>query len=198
MDRLFVIDMMPFLYKGHFVFLSNPRMTASGINTSALLGLAPPRYGHSASGWTVMDWNGRRIPHHTEHLHIPVIKNARETSVLATWVDAKGAATDLPAVAATRRGALFAHIPPLAYPAAQDLLRAIIAQPADAQPREGAAAQLGSRAEEAGRMRHAQTGPSCAMSFKAGWASRRRRTSRVAVRLVVKKALANSQKALAL
>lgn len=31
---------MPFLYKGHFVFLRNPRMTASGINTSALLGLA--------------------------------------------------------------------------------------------------------------------------------------------------------------
>ena len=40
MDRLFVIDMMPFLYKGHFVFLTNPRITASGINTSALLGLA--------------------------------------------------------------------------------------------------------------------------------------------------------------
>ena len=40
MDKLFVIDLMPFLYKGHFVFLRNPRMTASGINTSALLGLA--------------------------------------------------------------------------------------------------------------------------------------------------------------
>ncbi|MBQ6138005.1 MAG: DNA polymerase I, partial [Kiritimatiellae bacterium] len=40
MDRLFIVDMMPFLYKGHFVFLRNPRMTASGINTSALLGLA--------------------------------------------------------------------------------------------------------------------------------------------------------------
>ena len=40
MDKLFIIDMMPFLYKGHFVFLRNPRMTASGINTSALLGLA--------------------------------------------------------------------------------------------------------------------------------------------------------------
>ena len=31
---------MPFLYKGHFVFLKNPRMTSTGINTSALLGLA--------------------------------------------------------------------------------------------------------------------------------------------------------------
>ena len=40
MKKLFIIDLMPFLYKGHFVFLRNPRMTASGINTSALLGLA--------------------------------------------------------------------------------------------------------------------------------------------------------------
>jgi len=40
MDKLFIIDMMPFLYKGHFVFLRNPRMTSSGINTSALIGLA--------------------------------------------------------------------------------------------------------------------------------------------------------------
>ncbi len=40
MKKLFIIDLMPFLYKGYFVFLKNPRMTASGINTSALLGLA--------------------------------------------------------------------------------------------------------------------------------------------------------------
>lgn len=40
MKKLFVIDLMPFLYKGHFVFLRNPRLTANGINTSALLGLA--------------------------------------------------------------------------------------------------------------------------------------------------------------
>ena len=40
MNKLFIIDLMPFLYKGHFVFLRNPRMTSSGINTSALLGLA--------------------------------------------------------------------------------------------------------------------------------------------------------------
>ncbi len=39
MKKLFIIDLMPFLYKGYFVFLKNPRMTASGINTSALLGL---------------------------------------------------------------------------------------------------------------------------------------------------------------
>ena len=38
--KLFIVDMMPFLYKGHFVFLRNPRMTTSGINTSALIGLA--------------------------------------------------------------------------------------------------------------------------------------------------------------
>ena len=40
MNTLFIIDMMPFLYKGHFVFLKNPRITASRINTSALIGLA--------------------------------------------------------------------------------------------------------------------------------------------------------------
>ncbi len=39
MKKLFIIDLMPFLYKGHFVFLRNPRITSSGINTSALLGL---------------------------------------------------------------------------------------------------------------------------------------------------------------
>ncbi len=40
MRKLFIIDLMPFLYKGHFVFLKKPRITKSGINTSALLGLA--------------------------------------------------------------------------------------------------------------------------------------------------------------
>ena len=40
MQKLFIIDLMPFLYRGHFVFLKNPRLTASGINTSALIGFA--------------------------------------------------------------------------------------------------------------------------------------------------------------
>ena len=31
---------MPFLYKGHFVFLRNPRMTTTGLNVSALIGFA--------------------------------------------------------------------------------------------------------------------------------------------------------------
>ena len=39
MNRLCIIDLMPFLYKGHFVFLRSPRITKSGINTSALIGL---------------------------------------------------------------------------------------------------------------------------------------------------------------
>ena len=38
MKTLCVIDLMPFLYRGHFVFLNKPRITASGLNTSALLG----------------------------------------------------------------------------------------------------------------------------------------------------------------
>ena len=40
MKKLFVIDLMPFLYRGHFVFLKSPRMTSTGINTSALTGFA--------------------------------------------------------------------------------------------------------------------------------------------------------------
>lgn len=39
-DCLFVVDVMPLLYRGHFVFLRNPRMTSTGINTSALQGFA--------------------------------------------------------------------------------------------------------------------------------------------------------------
>ncbi|MFO7937125.1 MAG: DNA polymerase I [Kiritimatiellia bacterium] len=35
-NKLFVIDVMPLLYRGHFVFLRNPRMTSDGINTSSL------------------------------------------------------------------------------------------------------------------------------------------------------------------
>ena len=38
MPKLFVIDLMPLLYRGHFVFLKSPRITSSGLNTSALLG----------------------------------------------------------------------------------------------------------------------------------------------------------------
>lgn len=38
--KLFIIDLMPFLYKGHFVFFKNPRITSTGINTSALIGFA--------------------------------------------------------------------------------------------------------------------------------------------------------------
>ena len=38
--RLFIVDVMPLLYRGHFVFLRSPRMTSTGINTSALQGFA--------------------------------------------------------------------------------------------------------------------------------------------------------------
>ena len=38
--RLFLIDVMPLLYRGHFVFLKNPRVTSTGVNTSALTGFA--------------------------------------------------------------------------------------------------------------------------------------------------------------
>ncbi len=39
-NKLFVIDVMPLLYRGHFVFLKNPRKTSTGIVTSALTGFA--------------------------------------------------------------------------------------------------------------------------------------------------------------
>ena len=37
-SSLYVIDVMPLLYRGHFAFLRNPRMTSTGVNTSALTG----------------------------------------------------------------------------------------------------------------------------------------------------------------
>lgn len=37
-SALYVIDVMPLLYRGHFAFLSKPRLTATGVNTSALTG----------------------------------------------------------------------------------------------------------------------------------------------------------------
>ena len=40
MKTLFIIDLMPFLYRGHFVFLRSPRMTSAGLNVSALIGFA--------------------------------------------------------------------------------------------------------------------------------------------------------------
>ena len=40
MKKLFIIDLMPFLYRGHFAFLKSPRLTSTGINTSALFGFA--------------------------------------------------------------------------------------------------------------------------------------------------------------
>ncbi len=38
--KLFLVDVMPLLYRGHFVFLKDPRMTSTGVNTSALTGFA--------------------------------------------------------------------------------------------------------------------------------------------------------------
>ncbi|MCL1921223.1 MAG: DNA polymerase I [Kiritimatiellaeota bacterium] len=38
--KLFLIDVMPLLYRGHFAFLKSPRMTSAGVNTSALTGFA--------------------------------------------------------------------------------------------------------------------------------------------------------------
>ena len=40
MAKIAIIDLMPFLYRGHFAFMRSPRMTSTGINTSALFGFA--------------------------------------------------------------------------------------------------------------------------------------------------------------
>ena len=40
MKKFFAIDLMPLLYRGYFAFLKKPALTASGINTSALIGFA--------------------------------------------------------------------------------------------------------------------------------------------------------------
>ncbi|MDA0990008.1 MAG: DNA polymerase I [Verrucomicrobia bacterium] len=36
--RLFLLDGMPLLYRGHFIFMRNPRITSTGMNVSALYG----------------------------------------------------------------------------------------------------------------------------------------------------------------
>lgn len=38
--RLFLLDGMPLLYRGHFIFMRAPRVTSRGLNVSALYGLA--------------------------------------------------------------------------------------------------------------------------------------------------------------
>ncbi len=40
MNRLFIIDLMPILYRGYFVFMNRPPMTATGINTACVSLLA--------------------------------------------------------------------------------------------------------------------------------------------------------------
>ena len=40
MAKIAIIDLMPFLYRGHFAFMRSPRITSTGINTSALFGFA--------------------------------------------------------------------------------------------------------------------------------------------------------------
>ena len=36
--KLFLLDAMPLLYRGHFIFMRNPRITSKGLNASALYG----------------------------------------------------------------------------------------------------------------------------------------------------------------
>ena len=51
---LYVVDVMPLLYRGHFAFLRNPRITSGGVDTSALTGFTG----------TVMQILEQRVPTH--------------------------------------------------------------------------------------------------------------------------------------
>ena len=90
------------------------------------VGLPAGTWEGSDTGWRSMALSdtGRRIPHNTENLICP--PPSPSGKVLATWVDASGAATDKPAAVLGPHGAWFAHIPPRAFPAACDLFATIL------------------------------------------------------------------------
>ncbi|MDX9867969.1 MAG: family 10 glycosylhydrolase [Kiritimatiellia bacterium] len=67
-----------------------------------------------------------RIPHFTNSLLPPYPSGEHRGRTVAFWADATGRVTDTPACALTGRCAWFAHVPPLAYPAAVTLTRALV------------------------------------------------------------------------
>ncbi len=94
---------------------------AASPDLAELLDLPPARWKTSSSGWRSMLWENQRVPHFTQNLFVPSGSLPESARVLATWIDASGKPTRLPAVVQTPKGALFTHVPPLAFPAAQDL-----------------------------------------------------------------------------
>jgi len=69
-----------------------------------------------------------RVPHTTNSALPPFAAGASGTAIAARLIDNTGRATDTPACAVSDRAAWFAHVPPLATPAAVSLLRSVIAR----------------------------------------------------------------------
>ena len=92
-----------------------------------ILGLPETRWAGAVEGrWAAIDWNGRRIPHPTTNIIAPADDIRPPATVVASWASVSGNTTDAPAIVATPAGALFAHVPPLAFPAAQGLLASLL------------------------------------------------------------------------
>jgi uncharacterized lipoprotein YddW (UPF0748 family) len=69
-----------------------------------------------------------RVPHVTTSIlpPYPIPGNLHTARTIATWTDAAGRVTDLPACVLSERGAWFAHTPPLASAAASAFLGALV------------------------------------------------------------------------
>ena len=102
----------------------------AGESLGALFGIRPGPWRGDKDGWLSMEAASLSlsVPSPTPNLLPPHLtaRAAEGSRVLATWRDAHGRATKLPAVALTPDCAWFAHVPPLATPSAVALLQAIL------------------------------------------------------------------------
>jgi uncharacterized lipoprotein YddW (UPF0748 family) len=101
---------------------------------AGLLGLRPGTWQGAPPGqeWSALVCDATRlpgaparVPHVTGSVIPPFPLPGGDARTVATWADETGRATDLPACVLSGRGAWFAHVPPLAYPSAAALLRAL-------------------------------------------------------------------------
>lgn len=93
-------------------------------------GIRPGPWRGDKNGWFFMEAPSLSlsVPARTPNLLPPRLTSRapKGSSILATWRDARGRTTKLPAVALTPDCAWFAHTPPLATPSAVALVRAIL------------------------------------------------------------------------
>ncbi len=100
----------------------------------ALLGVRPGPWQGSDPG---QEWSAlipvphhlpaakERIPHFTNSVLPPFPTDTYQARIVAFWSDATGRTTDLPACLLSDRGAWFAHVAPLATPAAVTFIRTL-------------------------------------------------------------------------